>query len=89
MVHDGEPILSQAGKKELIEVLLAVLRAEGNPEGVATARELQEETGLSLEKVREGLRELKKEGRLEAVKVQRERLDGAVVRLPGYRLVED
>lgn len=74
---------------ELVEALLAALgEFEDSMDGVTVA-DLVRVTGKSADIVRCGLRELKASGRLESVKVRREDLAGRVLRVPGYRLVDE
>lgn len=51
-----------------------------------TVRELQERTGQSEGKILVRLRQLNREGKLEAVKVSRKRIDGGYAPVPAYRL---
>lgn len=69
------------------ELLRALQEASThNEEEGATVRELMECTGWPLKRVRERLRAIKKEGRLEYVRVYRENIMGSMSSVPAYRL---
>lgn len=74
-------------EQDLIEAVLEAqaARAEG-AEGALTMRELIKQTGWGERRVQLRLDELKCGGRLDVVRVNREALDGRMVRVPAYRL---
>lgn len=73
---------------QIIEELEAVLRDRG-PEDAYTTAELGEMWGLAAAAVRHRLKLLKKAGKLEAVAVRREGIDGVMQTTRGYRILLD
>jgi len=70
-----------------IEALLAeIMRSGENAQGL-TAQEIADLTGQPLHRVRKKLMQLKREGKIKVGRRWRERLDGAVVPVPVYSLV--
>ena len=74
-------------ENELVQALEAALNAGDSTDGALTVQELAEAAGISVAKVRSGLRILKAAGVIEVVKVQRVDLSDRLIRLPGYRLI--
>lgn len=70
----------------LAELELATKRIN-SPDDAPTITELQEETGWGSIRVRATLREAKKAGRLQAVRVMRENLAGYMQPSVGYRIL--
>jgi len=77
-------------ERELVQAVIdAGLNVEWGDDDAKTSKELSEESGLEVRRVREILGGLAKEGYIEAVYVMRETLrtplTGRLSRVPGYR----
>lgn len=73
---------------EILEALQAGSRCAIDPKDAFTVREMLDCTGWSRGKVNGHLLAIKKEGNLELVTVQRERLDGMMHACPAYRFTK-
>ena len=72
---------------DVLDAIRAAFAAAPDPEGAATVTEMVESTGFrDPSKVRNGVRKLLAAGKMEVVKVQRARLDGALTTVSAYRL---
>lgn len=71
--------------EEMKAEINSVLKPESNSEGITT-EELILTLGWSKDKVMELLRELKRRGQLEVVRVYREDVDGNISQRPAYIL---
>ncbi len=65
--------------------LMAHLRDEESPEGFFTLLEWAEHLGVIPERMRKLMVEAKRAGLLETTRMRRERLDGFMTLVPGYR----
>ena len=65
--------------------LMAYLREEESPEGFFTLKEWAEHFECPALKMRNLMVEAKAAGALEVTRLMRERLDGVVTQVPGYR----
>lgn len=74
---------------ELVRALLGANASAPDREDGLTTVELGEKTGWHEKRVIDRLRKLKKEGRLEVVRVPRESLSGVIYMCPAYRLKEE
>lgn len=77
--------MEDVGRQALIEAVLEALEADDDAIGI-TARELAREVNVSIDVIREALRQIRAEGGLQVVKVRRRRIDGIVTWVPAYRL---
>ena len=68
-----------------LDELMAHLREEESPEGFFTLSEWAEHLGCPPLKMRKLMIEAKNMGVLEVTRLMRERLDGVVTQVPGYR----
>lgn len=72
-------------ENELLAALEAALGTDEGDSGLSV-QDLATISGKTPDRVRKGLRVLKSSGLLESTRVRRERLDGAITLVPGYRL---
>lgn len=77
---------SSITEAEVIQALEEAFARSEDGESAVTTVELVGATGKTTNCVREGLKRLMKEGRLECVRVPRLTLDGRTHPVPGYRL---
>jgi hypothetical protein len=70
--------------EEILAALEAATQKPTFPDGAFTVRELMARTGWAEERVRNALRLLKAEGRLEVVKPPREAISGAMLPTVAY-----
>ncbi len=68
-----------------LDELMGYLRDEESPEGFFTLLEWAEHLGVIPERMRKLMVEAKKAGFLETTRMRRERLDGFMTLVPGYR----
>lgn len=73
-------------EKVVDELLAALLEAKNDQRVGMTTKELATALDWSNERVRERLRILKEQGRIDVITVRREILDGRVTNVPGYRM---
>lgn len=73
-------------ESDLIAALLEARGEPGNADGALTMREIVQQTQWGERRLQLKLEEMKRAGRIEVVRVEREALDGRLVRVPGYRL---
>lgn len=71
---------------DLIEALEQARITNTNAAGALTMHELQAATGRSLTVLRRQLWDLKRDGRLEVLRVMSERIDGVMTRTTAYRI---
>lgn len=75
-------------ENDLIEALRQAAECGGDAEGAISVDELRVALGWGKTRIREILRDLKMDGRLEIVWVPSESLDGKRIVKPAYRLVD-
>ena len=73
---------------QLFQALQDALVLKDGEDGTTTA-ELVEATGMTVSKILKALGRLKKDGKLEHVRVMRETIDGRTHPRPGYRLKDN
>lgn len=82
----GMDTMTEAKILEAIEESLRA--AHKRPEGALSVSEIVDETGHSKKEVREHLRRLKQDGRLQVHVVRKEALDGSMRPVPVYEILE-
>lgn len=72
---------------DILEAISAAVTVSADPDGAATKNEIVAASGLSEGMVTQRLMGLKREGRLEVVRVKREAIDGNMRSAPAYRVL--
>ncbi|MHC4542941.1 MAG: hypothetical protein ACYSYL_00240 [Planctomycetota bacterium] len=73
-------------RSQLLAELLEAKRSTSRPEGALRTKTLKKQLGMSLERVRDMLAELKEEGLVEAVQIHMRVLDDKVQPIVHYRI---